>query len=125
MKRVDHTRNLLIKIIVLGAIIYMILPSVGRMPGADRLVVALVTSVVTYLLGDLFVLPRWGRTTAAIVDVFLTWGLVLITTAMITVASITWQGGLLIGVIAGVIEWFFHVFLKESPPELGETDRTN
>jgi hypothetical protein len=114
---------MLIKIIVLGAVIYLILPTVGRVPSMDRVIIAVVATVVTYLIGDLLILPRWGSMVTAVADVLLIWASIMVTAMFLTTTSVTWSGALIIGVIGGVIEWFFHMFLKETPPSKTEVKR--
>lgn len=116
MDRANHTRNLIIKIVVIGLLIWLLLPTVGLVAPADRWIIALVTAVVAYLVGDLIVLPRWGSTITAIADVFIVMATILIVATFLATTTVTATGALIIGVLVGIIEWFYHMFLKQTPP---------
>lgn len=122
--KVDHSRNLVIKTIALGILIYLALPTVGRVPASDRWVIALVAAIVGYLIGDLVLLPRWGTTWTAVADIVLIALSVLATASLLTTSTISTGGAIIIGVLGGVIEWFFHIFLKQVPPNRTD-DRNN
>lgn len=118
MHNLDHSRNILVKVLLSGSVIYLFLPVVGQSPGIDRVVIALVAAAVGYLIGDLLVLPRWGPVTAAIVDVFLIWASIMATTPFLRATRINSQGAFIVGVAGGIIEWFFHMFLRQAPPRV-------
>jgi hypothetical protein len=114
----DHSRNILVKVLLAGSVIYLFLPVVGQSPPADRVTIALVTAAAGYLVGDLFVLPRWGAVTAAIVDVFIIWASIMAASAFLPSTLISSQGAFIVGVAGGIIEWFFHLYLRQAPPRV-------
>jgi len=114
----DHSRNILVKVLLAGSVIYLFLPVVGQALPRDRVIIALVTAAISYLVGDLLLLPRWGPVTTAITDVFLIWASVMLTASFLPSTQITSQGAFIVGVAGGIIEWFFHMFLKQAPPRL-------
>ena len=121
MNRTNYTRNLIIKIVINALVVWLFLPTIGMVAAADRWVIALVTAVVLYLVGDLVVLPRWGPTTTAIADVFIAMVSIVMVSAVLATSTVTTSGALIIGVLVGITEWFFHMFLKQTPaPKQGE-----
>lgn len=72
-------------------------------------------TAVNYIIGDLFILPAVGNAAAAIADGGL--GAILGWVFSLIFAGFRSTGSTLIGLAAllALIEYFFHVFLKESP----------
>lgn len=104
--------NILVKSVAYLAIAGALLPMFSTLSIAEAIAIGIVLVVVAYILGDLFILPRFGNTVAVAVDV-------------VTAAVVIWAmpyifgqpgvavTGLLVTVaVLGIAEWFFHGFLN-------------
>jgi len=104
--------NILVKSMAYLAVAGALLPMFSTLSIAEAISIGIVLVVVAYILGDLFILPRFGNAVAVAVD-------------MVTAAVVIWAMpfalgqpgialfGLIITVaVLGIVEWFFHGFLN-------------
>jgi hypothetical protein len=108
----NHAKALLIKIIMTFAVLLLLLGSFARI--GDILIITLVLGAVSYLAGDLLILPKTSNLTASLSDLalsfFLIWGLGLLLfeqTNGITFAA------LFASVLIASGEWFFHSYMAD------------
>lgn len=116
-----HLTSLLVKFIMIGLISVIILPLFAQISSGQAILIAVVLTVVAYLLGDLMVLPRYGNTTATVLDVVLAAVVIGLSDWMINgFVTLTPAGWVLfLGVLAKG-EWLFHKYLKTSPVRVGD-----
>ncbi|HPZ43387.1 MAG TPA: DUF2512 family protein [Bacillota bacterium] len=116
-----HLTSLLIKFIMIGLISVIILPLFAQISSGQAILIAVVLTAVAYLLGDLMILPRYGNSTATVLDVVLAALVIGISDWIINgFATLTPAGwALFLGVLA-IGEWFFHNYLKTSPVPAGD-----
>lgn len=60
--------NLIIKFIVLGVILVLLLPQFGRTTWIQTIITAVVLTIIAYVVGDMWVLPKFGNMAAIVVD---------------------------------------------------------
>jgi hypothetical protein len=73
------------------------------------------------LLGDLMVLPRYGNTTATVLDVVLAAVVIGLSDWMINgFVTLTPAGWVLFLGVLAIGEWLFHKYLKTSPVRVGD-----
>ncbi len=77
---------------------------------------AAILTVVAYLIGDLAILRMYGNSVAVIADILLAavtlWvAMALLNPARAQVATISFGEALLIGVVIGIVEIFYHMFV--------------
>ncbi|WLD94648.1 YndM family protein [Alkalihalobacillus sp. AL-G] len=107
-----HLRALLIKFIMVTAVLYIVLGLVYGVTFGDILGISLFVTVAAYLIGDLFILPRYGNAVATLADFGLAYlGIWLVGGAFI---EVDFPLGLAsfyatIGIVVG--EWFFHKYM--------------
>lgn len=110
-----HIVALLIKYTAISAVLLMILSIFQGVSIPRALFISLVITGVAYLIGDLFILPKYGNTVATIVDFGLSflgiWVLTYFLTNVnvprgITAASF-WSA-----LLVGVVEILFHIYMK-------------
>lgn len=101
-----------------------LLPMFSTISITEAISIGIVLTIVSYIVGDLLILPRHGNMAATGVDV---------ATAAVVIWGMTWilgqpgimLSGLLITAIAiGGIEWFFHGFLLKAVLRTEETPET-
>jgi hypothetical protein len=76
------------------------------------LMVALAGTILNWVLGDLFVLPRYGNVIAAIGDGVMAAATAFIIDLFSTVFDTTLVSLITFAVIVAVAEYFFHMYLK-------------
>lgn len=102
--------KLLVKLLVHGVMITAILVGLSNATFASAVIAALGIGIVAYLLGDLLILPRTNNMMATIGDV----GLVFVMLWIISESAnwtLTLPEILLITVLAGIFEYFYHMWL--------------
>lgn len=112
----NHITALLIKYTAIIAVLLTILGIAQNVSIPRILFISLVITGAAYLIGDLFILPRYGNMIATVADfglIFLgVWGLAyfltdIYSTRVITIFSF-WSA-----LIIGVIEVFFHIYMQK------------
>lgn len=111
-----HIVALLIKYIAISTVLLAILGIVQSVSIPRILFISLVMTGIAYLIGDLFILPKYGNMIAAVVDFGLSflgiWGLTYLFTAIDVTRVITifssWSS-----LIIAVIEVFFHIYMEK------------
>lgn len=102
--------KLLVKLLVHGVMITAILVGLSNATFASAVIAALGIGIVAYLLGDLLILPRTNNMIATIGDV----GLVFVMLWIFSESAnwtLTLPEILLITVLAGIFEYFYHMWL--------------
>jgi hypothetical protein len=116
-----HLTSLLVKFIMIGLISVIILPLFAQISSGQAILIAVVLTVVAYLLGDLMVLPRYGNTTATVLDVVLAAVVIGLSDWMINgFVTLTPAGWVLFLGVLAIGEWLFHKYLKTSPVRVGD-----
>ncbi|MBT2692293.1 DUF2512 family protein [Bacillus sp. ISL-55] len=108
----NHAKALLIKGIMTFVVLLLLMGSFAAI--GDILVITLVLGAISYLAGDLFILPKTSNLTASLSDLalsfFLIWGLGL----MLFEQS---DGIVFAALFASVLiasgEWFFHSYMAD------------
>ncbi|MBY0599025.1 YndM family protein [Bacillus bingmayongensis] len=111
-----HIVALLIKYTAISAVLLMILGIFQDISISRVLFISLIITGAAYLIGDLFILPKYGNTVATIADLGLSlvgvWALTYLLTDIDLTrnigASAFWAAFLI-----GVIEVFFHIYMKK------------
>jgi predicted ABC-type exoprotein transport system permease subunit len=116
-----HLTSLLVKFIMIGLISVIILPLFAQISSGQAILIAVVLTVVAYLLGDRMVLPRYGNTTATVLDVVLAAVVIGLSDWMINgFVTLTPAGWVLFLGVLAIGEWLFHKYLKTSPVRVGD-----
>ncbi|PFZ07088.1 hypothetical protein COL60_19900 [Bacillus pseudomycoides] len=110
-----HIVALLIKYTAISAVLLMILSIFQGVSIPRALFISLVITGVAYLIGDLFILPKYGNTVATIVDFGLSFLGIWILTYFLTnvnvprgiTAASFWSA-----LLVGVVEILFHIYMK-------------
>jgi hypothetical protein len=108
-----HLAALGIKYVMTFVVLLAFMSLGGSAPLATRAGLALALVVVNYLIGDLVILPAYGNTVGVAVDGALS-AVMLYSLQFITRANLTVSGAIIIGLLIGLAEHFFHRFVKEA-----------
>lgn len=107
--RLRHLTPLLIKFVMITAILYLILGLYYAVPFGDIFFLSLTVTLIGYVT-DLFILPRVGNYLSILLDLAISYGIV--------VSYLTYQGfddttvAFTTSLAIGVGEWFFHKYIK-------------
>lgn len=108
-----HLAALGIKYIMTVVVLLAFMSLGGSAPLGTRAGLALFLVVVNYLIGDLIILPVYGNRIAVVLDGVLSaimlYGLQFISRAVLSVS-----GAIIMGILIGLTEQFFHRFVKEA-----------
>ncbi|KKB40179.1 DUF2512 family protein [Bacillus thermotolerans] len=109
-----HLTAILIKFVAITAVLYLALELV--MDGGvfvDALIMGAIVTVVSYVLGDLMVLPAAGNSVAVFGDIILSAILVWVLGMVFNNAAGVFVNALVISVVFAIAEWFFHIYMNE------------
>lgn len=106
-----HVRALAVKFGASFGLLYVILGIMYDMSVTNVLLIALVLSAASYLIGDLFILPRTNNTIATIADFGLAFMLIWLMGESLTFGDSLFTPSLLAAAGIGVFEYFFHKFV--------------
>lgn len=107
----NHLKSILIKFIVYSIIILFVLLFYGFSMSSLVLLAAFL-AVVTYVLGDIFVLPLRGNWIATLSDAALIFlGVLIWTVPSYGLYFSLLAGALFIAAIGAVCEWFLHIYV--------------
>lgn len=77
-------------------------------------VVGVAGTIINYLLGDLFVLPRWGNLVASAGDGVLAALIAYVVDLIVPAFATSFAGLAVFAILVAVGEYFFHQYLKRS-----------
>jgi len=109
-----HVKALSIKFLIIGTVIFSILSMFETASILNMFGLTVVLSVLTYVVGDLFILPRFGNVIATIAD----FGLVAITSWLfaelfIGIGAPNPVAALSVSFFITISEMFFHAYMQE------------
>ncbi|MEK4916140.1 YndM family protein [Bacillus sp. FSL E2-8887] len=111
-----HIVALLIKYTAISAVLLMILGIFQGISIPRILFISLLITGLSYLIGDLFILPKYGNMVATIADFGLSFVGVWALTYFLTNINLTRNIGasaFFAALLIGVAEIFFHIYMKK------------
>ncbi|MBJ8031991.1 YndM family protein [Bacillus cereus group sp. N21] len=111
-----HIVALLIKYTAISAVLLMILGIFQDVSILRILLISLLITGTAYLIGDLFVLPRYGNMVATIADFGLSFLGIWVLTYFLTDIDLTGNIGFSTfwaALLISVVEIFFHIYMKK------------
>jgi len=107
-----HGSALLIKVIMIAIISVVLLPIFSQITATQAFVIALILTLVAYIIGDLWVLHRYGNFMATVGDVVMAALVIGIADLILhNTMTITAAGWVIILALVAFGEWFFHKYL--------------
>lgn len=106
-----HIVAIILKFILVAVVleIYMLLAT--SLLFWQVLLLALVVTVVAYIIGDLLILPHSNNIVATICDLVLAFLVIFVFRYFSGYAGISVVDAIICAVILGVVEWFFHRYM--------------
>lgn len=116
-----HVKALAIKGIMTIIVLYLVLGLGFNFTFGDTLLMTIVLGVVSYLLGDLYVLPKWNNMIATVADfglAFLVVWLMGMPLSMGLSPGMLALAALFAAIVMAIGEYFFHFYMMSK--ELGK-----
>ncbi|TKI39581.1 YndM family protein [Bacillus mycoides] len=121
-----HIVALLIKYTAISAVLLMILGIFQGISIPRILFISLLITGVAYLIGDLFILPKYGNMVATITDLGMSFVGIWALTYFLTNINLTRNIGasaFFAALLIGVAEIFFHIYMKKVVLHANEDSR--
>lgn len=103
--------NIVIKSILVLAVLFILIPVFGRSTWTQVIITGLVLVALSYLAGDMWILPKFGNMVAVLADLglgaLLVWAMAQALPQFILPSAGVWT----IAVVLAAGEWFFHLYL--------------
>ncbi len=109
----EHVRSLVIKFVIYAAIQAVALTVVAQLPIAMALITALIVTVLTYVIGDLWLLPNYGNIVSSFVNAVIAGVAIwLVFLGLFPPAPAVFII-LVAAVLIGIADYFYHQYLKD------------
>jgi hypothetical protein len=103
--------NLIFKTAMVLAVLFILIPIFGRSTWGQTIITGLVLVALSYVAGDMWILPKFGNIIAVIAELGLSalviWGMSQALPQFILTTAGVW----VIAIVLAVGEWFFHLYL--------------
>jgi hypothetical protein len=106
--------NLVIKLAFIYVVLFILIPIFGKSTWTQTVVVGLILATLAYILGDLWILPKFGNITAIIADFGLAALVIWLMMKGLPHFVLTTGGVWVIALVLAIGEWFLHKYLKAS-----------
>jgi len=107
----EHVRALIIKLLMIGVITMLVLSLFRGIRPSDSIAIAIVITLVAYVLGDLLILPGYGNLAASVSDGIIAFLITWLTPFVATNIPVTFGNALAVGVLVGLGEWFYNKYV--------------
>ncbi|MEW6458698.1 MAG: DUF2512 family protein [Bacillota bacterium] len=119
----EHVRSLVIKFVIYAAILSVAMWVVAQLPITAALVTALIVAVLTYVIGDLWLLPNYGNIVSSFVNAVMAGVAIwLVFLGLFPPAPAVFVI-LVAAVLIGIADYFYHQYLKDALFREKETPR--
>ena len=109
-----NVQNLLIKTALTMLVLILLIPVFGKGTWTQTIITGLLLLVISYVIGDLWILPKFGNFTAVLADFGLSALLLWAMVKALPHFTLTTAGILSIALILGLGEWLFHAYLQST-----------
>jgi hypothetical protein len=103
--------NLVIKLAFTYLVLFIMIPMLGKGTWTQTLVLGAILVVISYIIGDMWVLPKLGNFVASLIDlgiaVLVIWFMMRGLPQFVLTTGAVWT----ISVVLAIGEWFFHRYL--------------
>lgn len=111
MFRNKHFNAIITKFLLMVTVLGMFLPPLAKVSTATAVIAAVVTTISAYLIADLLVLPQYGNRVAVAADGLIAMAVTWEMAWVLENAQVPVPGLLLLALIAGLGEWYYHRYL--------------
>lgn len=113
---VEHAKALALKGIMTLVVLYLVLGLGFEMSFVNVLIITVVLGAVSYVAGDMYILPKTNNMTATISDLGVAFVVILLMGMLLTTMSITTLAGAaaISALIMALGEYPFHIYLQKN-----------
>ncbi|WP_031515387.1 DUF2512 family protein [Desulfofalx alkaliphila] len=111
MEKFNHATALIIKFVAMAIILVIALPMISTMNIFQSLITAVVLTALAYAIGDLYILSASNNIYATLADAGMAFAIIWFMNFLLTGAPINLGGLLVLAVIIGAVEYFFHKYV--------------
>lgn len=111
MFRNKHFNAIITKFLLMVTVLGMFLPPLAKVSTTTAVIAAVVTTISAYLIADLLVLPQYGNRVAVAADGLIAMAVTWEMAWVLENAQVPVPGLLLLALIAGLGEWYYHRYL--------------
>ena len=106
--------NLLLKMVFTFLVLFLLIPVFGKSTWTQTMVTGLILTIISYVAGDLWILPKFGNFTAALADLGLAALIVWSMMKALPHFTLTTGGVWVIALVLAAGEWLFHRYLENT-----------
>jgi hypothetical protein len=114
VEHMKHIGALLLKFVLTSVILAIFLLAFTSLTYGSIFTIALTITVLSYVIGDIWILPRADNMIATVADFGLSFVMLLLFNLIYTGAVIPFYTALFASLALGLGEWFFHKFMARS-----------
>jgi uncharacterized membrane protein YcaP (DUF421 family) len=103
--------NLVIKLAFTYLVLFIMIPMLGKGTWTQTIVLGLVLGLLSYILGDMWILPKFGTIAAVIADLGLSALVIWLMMKGLPHFVLTSGGVWAIAAVLAIGEWLFHRYL--------------
>jgi hypothetical protein len=107
----EHVKAMLVKFVATLALLYIILGLYYGMTFGTVFLITLILGVISYIVGDLGILPRTSNMVATIADFGLSLAVIWVLTSMMTANTNAFTMALISAIGVAIFEYLFHNYM--------------
>jgi len=112
-----HISALVVKFLMTAFILEIALLLLSNLSFGRILFLSLITTIISYMIGDMALLPATNNTVATIADMVLNTIIIYLFNFVWNINDIAFITALVTGIVLGVGEYFFHKIIDRSADE--------
>ena len=112
-----HISALVVKFLMTAFILEVALLLLSDLSFGRILFLSLITTIISYLIGDMVLLPATNNAVATIADMILNTIIIYLFNFILNINDITFIAALISGILLGVGEFYFHKIIDRSIDE--------
>jgi hypothetical protein len=106
-----NVTNLILKTAMVLVVLFIMIPIFGRSTWSQAIITGLVLAVLSYVAGDMWILPKFGNIAAVLTDLGLGALVIWAMAGALPQFVLTTAGIWTIAILLAAGEWFFHLYL--------------
>ena len=104
--------NFVIKLAFIFLMLFLLIPIFGKGTWTQTMITGLILALLAYIMGDLWILPKFGNLMAVLADFGLVAVVVWLMMKALPQFTLTATGVWVIALVLALGEWLFHIYLK-------------
>lgn len=106
-----NTVNIIIKLAFIYLVLFLMIPIFGKSTWTQTMITGLILTVLAYIIGDLWLLPKFGNLVAVLADFGIVALVVWLMMKGLPQFDLTATGVWVIALVLALGEWVFHRYL--------------